>query len=316
MVNLQEIIKGKKVCVTGGAGFIGSHLCEVLSQNNHVIAYDNLATGSLSNLKNVQVEFIRGDIRDGEALNVALKSVDYVFHTAANPSVVSSLRDPESTNDVNVNGTLKVLIAAKENKVKKLVYSASSSMYGNIPVEKLSEDLAPQPNTPYAVSKLFGEYYAKVFNDVYGLRTTSLRYFNVFGPRQDLNSAYASVIPKFIRQVNSGKKITIEGDGEQTRDFVHVLDVVQANLLAAATDGADGMVLNVARGEKTSINNVADMVLKYHKLGRGEWVEYKDPRPADIRNSLANISAASMVLGYVPTHAVSDSIYELCAHGV
>lgn len=315
-MELEDIVKGKKVCVTGGAGFIGSHICEVLSKNNDVIAFDNLATGHLDNLKSVDVQFIKGDIRDRKALDDAFSGVDYVFHTAANPSVVSSLEDPESTNDVNVNGTLKVLLAARDAQVKKLVYSASSSVYGNIQAERMREDMAPQPNTPYAVSKLLGEYYCKVFNDVYGLRTTSLRYFNVFGPRQDLTSAYASVIPKFIRQVKAGKKITIEGDGEQSRDFVHVMDVVQANLLATITKRSDGMVLNVARGERTTINAVASMVLVNHHLDTIKWVEYKNPRPADIKHSLADITAAKEILCYNPVYTVVDSINTICSTGV
>lgn len=315
-MELEDIVKGKKVCVTGGAGFIGSHICEALAKNNEVIAFDNLATGHLDNLKGVDVQFIKGDIRDRTALDDAFCGVDFVFHTAANPSVVSSLKDPESTNDVNVNGTLKVLLAARNAKVKKLVYSASSSVYGNIQAERMREDMAPQPNTPYAVSKLLGEYYCKVFNDVYGLRTTSLRYFNVFGPRQDLNSAYASVIPKFIRQVKTGKKITIEGDGEQSRDFVHVVDVAQANLLAASSIKSDGTVINIARGERTTVMDIAQMVLSNHSLCTKENITFVDPRPADIKHSLADISKAKTVLGFVPMNAIKNSVESLCFSGV
>lgn len=315
-MELEDIVKGKKVCVTGGAGFIGSHLCEVLAKNNEVIAFDNLATGHLDNLKGVDVQFIKGDIRDRAALDDAFSGVDFVFHTAANPSVVSSLEDPESTNDVNINGTLKVLLAARNAKVKKLVYSASSSVYGNIQAERMREDMSPQPNTPYAVSKLLGEYYCKVFNDVYGLRTTSLRYFNVFGPRQDLNSAYASVIPKFIRQVKAGKKITIEGDGEQSRDFVHVVDVAQANLLAASSIKSDGTVINIARGERTTVMDIAQMVLSNHSLCIKENITFVAPRPADIKHSLADISKAKTVLGFVPMNAIKNSVESLCFSGV
>jgi UDP-glucose 4-epimerase len=315
-MELEDIVKGKKVCVTGGAGFIGSHLCEVLAKNNEVIAFDNLATGHLDNLKGVDVQFIKGDIRDRAALDDAFSGVDFVFHTAANPSVVSSLEDPESTHDVNVNGTLKVLMAARNAKVKKLVYSASSSVYGNIQAERMREDMAPQPNTPYAVSKLLGEYYCKVFNDVYGLRTTSLRYFNVFGPRQDLNSAYASVIPKFIRQVKAGKKITIEGDGEQSRDFVYVMDVAQANLLSANMSSCDGKVLNIARGEQSTINEIAIIILEFNELSTSDEIQFVDPRPADIRHSLADITLAKKWLGLTPSHSLKKSIEDLCIKGV
>mgnify|MGYP000394964556 CR=1 FL=1 len=233
-------MKNKKVIVTGGAGFIGSHLAEELAESNEVVVIDNLCTGKLENIKhlidNEKIVFKKGDIRDLVFLRREFEGADYVFHQAALPSVPRSIEDPALTNGVNVNGTLNVLIAAKDCEVKKIVYASSSSIYGDTPILPKKEGMLPNPLSPYAVSKLTGEYYCKAFSVVYGLKTVCLRYFNVYGPRQDPTSQYAAVIPRFITRILDNKPPIIYGDGRQTRDFTYVKDVAIANILAAETN--------------------------------------------------------------------------------
>jgi len=293
-------MKGKKIVVTGGAGFIGSNLARTLTIENQVVVVDNLSTGHLKNIQdlidNRNIFFINGDITDLNLLKHTFKDVDYVFHEAAIPSVPRSIKDPISSNYANVNGTLNVLAAAKDNGVKKVVYASSSSAYGDTPTLPKKEDMKPCPLSPYAVSKLTGEYYCQVFTEVYDLSTISLRYFNVYGPRQDPLSEYAAVIPKFIGRVLNEKSPIIYGDGEQTRDFTFIEDVVNMNILAAESKVTG--VFNTAGGRRVSINELAKLVLKI--IGKDLDLIYYDPQPGDIKHSLADISKAKREIGYKP----------------
>jgi UDP-glucose 4-epimerase len=291
-------MKGKKIVVTGGAGFIGSNLVKVLSRENEVIVIDNLSTGNLENIKNLidkqSIAFIEGSITNLDLLNKTFKNVDYVFHEAAIPSVPRSVKDPIKSNYANVNGTLNVLVAARDNGVKKVVYASSSSVYGDTPVLPKKEDMKPFPLSPYAVSKLVGEYYCQVFTQVYGLPSVSLRYFNVYGPRQDPSSEYAAVIPKFIRRILNNECPIIFGDGSQTRDFTFVRDIINANILAMKSK-VNG-VFNIADGRRISINDLALLIMKI--IGRDLDIVYEDSRPGDIMHSIADISNAKEKLGY------------------
>lgn len=304
----QDIVQDKRVIVTGGAGFIGSNLVEVLAEKNKVFVYDDLSTGKMNNLDDLDAELIVGDLLDLDLLRRSFKGMDLVFHLAALPSVPRSIDDPIASNLANVDGTLNVLLAARDCGVKRLVYSSSSSVYGETPTLPKVETMAPDPISPYAVAKLSAEYYCKVFTRTYHLPTVSLRYFNVFGPRQDPSSQYAAVIPKFIAQATQGKKLSIYGDGTQTRDFTFVLDVVQANLRAAISDRADGMTLNIARGERITLNRLAEMVLGHHGRELEGNVEYLPPRAGDIMHSLADISKARTLIGYDPRYTVEEGV--------
>jgi len=282
-------MKNKKVVVTGGTGFIGSNLAKELASSNTTLVIDDLSTGYLKNIQDDvdanQIDFVKGSITDLELLTEVFKNVDYVFHQAAIPSVPRSIKDPILSNTANVTGTLNVLVAAQENHVKKVVYASSSSVYGDTPTLPKKEEMTPCPLSPYAVSKLTGEYYCKVFTGVYGLKTVALRYFNVYGPRQDPAGEYAAVIPKFIMSIFDDKPPVIFGDGEQTRDFSFIADVVQANILAAESTACG--VFNVAGGKRITINALVDSIVKL--TGKNIDAEYKDPRPGDIKHSLADI---------------------------
>lgn len=287
--------------VTGGAGFIGSNIVKRLVKDGHrVRVVDNLLTGRRENLQEVRddIEFVEGDIRDGQLLARLFKGADYVLHQAALPSVPRSVKDPVASHEANITGTLQVLIAARDAGVKRVVYAASSSAYGDTPVLPKVETMAPNPLSPYAVTKLAGEYYCRVFYHVYGLETVSLRYFNVFGPRQDPNSQYAAVIPRFITAMLKGEAPVIFGDGEQTRDFSYIDNVVEANLLACQAPGAAGEVFNIACGESISLNDLVKEL--NHILGTDIKPVYTNPRPGDVRHSLADISKAGKILGYKP----------------
>lgn len=301
-------MKNKKVVVTGGAGFIGSHLAEELAKNNEVIIIDNLSTGKIGNIQHLleldNVSFIKGDVRDLELLKKSFENADYVFHQAAIPSVPRSIKDPISTNEVNVNGTLNVLIAARDCDVKKVVYASSSSVYGDSPTLPKKESMLPNPLSPYAVSKLTGEYYCKVFSILYGLKTICLRYFNVYGPRQDPSSQYAAVIPKFISRILNNKPPIIYGDGKQTRDFTFVKDVVYANILAAETQ-AQG-IFNIATGKRISIHDLAHKIMNI--IGKHLNIIYDKPRPGDIRDSLADISKAIAKINYKPKYSLDKGL--------
>jgi len=300
-------MKNKKVIITGGAGFIGSHLAEELAENNEVVVIDNLSTGKLENIKHLidkKIVFKKGDIRDIDSLENLFEGADYVFHQAAVPSVPRSIKDPVSANEVNVNGTLNVLIAAKNCDVKKVIYASSSSVYGDTPTLPKKEDMLPNPLSPYAVSKLTGEYYCKAFSVVYGLKTVCLRYFNVYGPKQDPTSQYAAVIPRFITRILDNKPPIIYGDGKQTRDFTYVKDVVIANILAAETD-AEG-VFNIANGKRISINELANEIMDI--IGKRLDPIYDKPRPGDIKDSLADISKARMKINYKPKYNLEKGL--------
>ncbi len=241
----------KKVIVTGGAGFIGSHLAErLVGQGYQIVILDDLSTGKMGNIKellnNDNVEFVQGTVTDLSLLKRLFKDAYYVFHLAAIPSVPRSVENPQASHEVNVSGTLNVLLAAGENSVKKVIYASSSSVYGDTPTLPKKEDMIPHPLSPYAVTKLAGEYYCQVFHKVYKMPTVCLRYFNVYGPRQDPNSQYAAVIPRFIKRDSEGSPPIIFGDGEQTRDFTFIKDAVEANILAAESDACG--VFNVGSG--------------------------------------------------------------------
>jgi len=301
----------KTVVVTGGAGFIGSNLVrELLTNKNHVIVIDDLSTGNIKNIKDLidssKIEFVRGSITDLELLEKTFKNVDYVFHEAAIPSVPRSIKDPLRSNFVNVNGTLNVLVAARDNHVKKVVYASSSSVYGDTPTLPKKEDMKTCPLSPYAVNKLAAEYYCQVFANVYKLSTISLRYFNVYGPRQDPTSEYAAVIPKFITSILNGKKPVIYGDGEQTRDFTYIEDVVTANILAAESEPTG--IFNIAGGKRISINNLAHTIMKIS--GKSLDLTYEKPQEGDIKHSLADISKAEEKFSYKPKFNLEDGLKE------
>jgi UDP-glucose 4-epimerase len=302
-------MNNKKVVVTGGAGFIGSHLSEALAGRGYrVTILDNLATGKLDNLAGFRdkVDFVKGSITDPSLLGDLFQGVDYVFHLAAIPSVPRSIENPMASHDVNVTGTLNVLLAAKQNKVKKLLFASSSSVYGDTPTLPKKEDMKPRPLSPYAVGKLAAENYCGVFTNVYQLPTTCLRYFNVFGPRQDPNSQYAAVIPKFITSVMAEKSPVIFGDGEQTRDFTFVKDVVEANILAAQSDVCG--VFNVSRGESISLNQLLGFIKEL--VGKKSVLPvYEETRKGDIKHSLADISSARS-FGYKPKYSLNEGLSE------
>ncbi|MDI6642188.1 MAG: SDR family oxidoreductase [Elusimicrobiota bacterium] len=292
--------------VTGGAGFIGSHIVDGLLRLGEreemevvVRVIDNFSTGKKENIKNVlnRIELIEGDIRDEMSLRIALKGVDFVLHQAALRSVPRSMEDPISTNDVNVAGTLLLLKLSKEAKVKRLIYASSSSVYGNSPELPKKELQLPQPVSPYAVSKLTGEYYCRVYSETFGLQTLSLRYFNVFGPRQDPLSQYAAVIPKFINLAINNKPFEIHGDGKQSRDFSYIDNVVEANILAVKSNKRFcGEVFNIACGKNYTILEVAKTIEKVLK-NKLEY-DFTKPRPGDVRHTLADISLAKKYFGY------------------
>ncbi len=288
--------------ITGGAGFIGSHLAETLVQAGHnVRVVDNFATGKRENIAPLldRLTLYEVDITDRAALDEPMAGVDYVLHQAAIPSVPRSVDDPLGTNNANVTGTLNVLDAARRAGVKRVIYAASSSAYGEIEGEYKSEDMKPQPLSPYAVAKLTGEYYCQAFYRVYGLETVALRYFNVFGPRQDPTSQYAAVIPIFIRALLEGRPPTVHGDGLQSRDFTYVENVVYGNLLACkAPREAAGEVINLACGDRTTL---LDLLAQLNALlGTDIAPVHVAPRPGDIRHSRAAIDKAGRLLGYEP----------------
>ncbi len=296
--------------MTGGAGFIGSHIAEVLSNDNNVLVLDDLSNGNEENLSSFRerVDYHKGSILDFDLLVEVMREVDFVFHEAALPSVERSVKDPTSTNLVNVRGTLNVLEAAKENDVEKVIFASSSSVYGKSPTLPKVETMNPEPISPYGVSKLAGEHYSRIYHDIFDLRTTSLRYFNVYGPRQDPESEYAAVVPRFITWAISGKKLTVYDDGNQVRDFTFVLDTVRANILVAENKDSDGKVLNVASGSKTSVNDLAQIV--FELVGEDTGVEHAPPRPGEIRDSWADISRASRILGYEPEYSMRKGLKE------
>jgi UDP-N-acetylglucosamine/UDP-N-acetyl-alpha-D-glucosaminouronate 4-epimerase len=302
---------GDLCLVTGGAGFIGSNLTAALVRRGmRVRVFDDLSTGRLANLEGSvgPLEIVEGDVRDAEGVLAATRGCAAVFHQAAIPSVARSVADPVTTNDVNVGGTLNVLMAARDSGVGRVVFASSSSVYGNAPVQPAHEDLPCRPISPYGVSKLAGERYLQAFWESYGLPTVALRYFNVFGTRQDPRAEYAAVVPRFVEAAVEGSPATIFGDGRQVRDFTFVDDVVQANLRAAdAPPDAWGRAFNVARGERHSVNELLAEVQAAAGVVRVPAV-HEPARAGDVRQSHAAIEAARRVLGYVPESDLGDGI--------
>jgi nucleoside-diphosphate-sugar epimerase len=295
--------------VTGGAGFIGSHIVEELvKKGERVRVIDNLSTGKRENLGLLmdEIEFIQGDLRDPKAAAQAAKGADFVLHQAAVPSVPRSIEDPIGSTENNLNGTLHLLMAACDAGVQRVVYASSSAVYGDSPNLPKREDFLPAPLSPYAVSKLVGEYYCQVFHQLYGLETVSLRYFNVFGPRQDPLSPYAAVIPKFITLALAKKPLVVYGDGEQSRDFSFVADVVEANLLACRAKDIAGEQFNVGSGEQTSLNQLVQLVKEI--IDPDLKVEYTKPQPGDVRHSLAGIEKAQKLMGFAPITPFSEGL--------
>jgi UDP-glucose 4-epimerase len=299
-----------KYIVTGGAGFIGSHIAEALARDHDVTVLDDLSSGNTRNIRQLvedkEIEFVRGSVTDLRLLHDIFDSADGIFHQAAIASVPRSVRNPAATNEANITGTLNVAIAARDSGAKKIVYASSSSVYGETPTLPKREEMPPDPLSPYAVSKLSGELYLKVFSDLYGLPAVSLRYFNVFGPRQDPDSEYAAVIPKFITRVLGNRPPIIYGDGGQTRDFTYVKDVVQANVKAMESR-ANG-VFNVAYGQRITLNQLAELIMEI----AGNRIDpiYDAPRPGDIRDSLADIGRARTAFGYDPEFTVRTGLEE------
>jgi UDP-glucose 4-epimerase len=300
-------MKHRKVVVTGGFGFIGSHLAERLIRDNEVTVVDDSSTGRLDNVRHLLPEGLalaEGDIATLDLAKI-FEGKDYVFHLAALPSVPRSIRDPVRTHQANLTGTLKVLVAARDAGVKKVVFASSSSVYGDTPTLPKSEDMSLNPKSPYAVTKAAGEMYCQVFEKIYGLKTVSLRFFNVFGPRQDPGSPYAAVIPLFIRAVMDGKPPVVFGDGGQSRDFTYVGNVVEACLKACESDTTG--VFNVACGRSITINRLVAMINEL--LGKDIKPVYVPPRPGDIRHSLADISRAGG-FSYAPSGDFKEELRE------
>ena len=295
--------------VTGGAGFIGSHIAEaLLGARESVRIFDNLATGRESNLTALEerAQFVQGDLRDLASVRAAMQGVEVVFHQGALASVPRSIADPIGSLETNINGTQNVLLAARDTGVRRVVYASSSSIYGNTPTLPKHEQMQPHPVSPYAIHKLTGELLCQAFTSIYKLETVALRYFNVFGPRQDPTSEYAAVIPRFLTALIHKRRPIVFGDGEQTRDFTYIANVVQANLLAATSRAAVGYAMNIGCGEQVSLNTV--LHLAGELLGVTPDVEYREPRPGDVRDSLADISLAQRLLGYKPTIGFGEGL--------
>ena len=303
---------GKRVLVTGGAGFIGSNLCQELAERGkHVIILDDLSTGKKGNieaLRGDKVEFVEGSVTDPPLLNKLFQGVDCVFHLAAIPSVPRSIENPLASHHTNITGTLNVLLAARDNKVRKVIYASSCAVYGETKVVPVTEDIPPNPQSPYAVTKLAGEYYCRGFEQVYGLPTVCLRYFNVYGPRQDPSSQYAAVIPKFISSLLEDEPPIIFGDGDQTRDFIFVDDAVAANILAAESNITG--IFNIGTGQKVTINELAQVISSI--MGKDIEPIHREPRSGDIKHSLAGISRAR-AFGSEPQYSLPEGLEKTIA---
>jgi len=298
-------MKNYQIIVTGGLGFIGSNLVEKLIKHNEVTIIDDQSTGKIENIQEIDQDnltIIKGSITDLNLIKI-FKDHDYVLHQAALPSVPRSISDPKSSNEANITGTLNVLIAAKDSGIKKVVCASSSSVYGDTPTLPKSENMSVNPLSPYAITKMTAEFYCNVFQEIYGLQTVSLRYFNVFGPKQDPNSQYAAVIPNLISAIKNNKPPVIYGDGEQSRDFSYVKHIVDANMLACESDKTG--VYNIACGRRITVNQLVEMINEI--MGKNIEPVYSESRPGDIKHSLADISKAK-AFGYEPK---SDFIKEL-----
>ena len=300
--------------VTGGAGFIGSRVVRrLVERGDRVRVLDNLSTGTLDNLAGIQerIEFVSGDLRDAADVRRAVAGVSTIFHHAAEPSVPRSIADPETTYAINVAGMLKLMLAARDAGAARLVFASSSAVYGNDPDMPKQEAMLPSPISPYAASKLAGEGLCQVFTAAYGLESVALRYFNVYGPGQDPNAAYAAVIPKFLDAIRRGETPKIFGDGEQSRDFVFVEDVVDANLLAAESPAAPGKVFNIASGEAITVNDALALINRIQ--GGAVAADYQPERAGDVRHSLADITLARTVLGFEPSVSREEGLRKTIA---
>ncbi|MGH3134855.1 MAG: SDR family oxidoreductase [Gaiellaceae bacterium] len=299
-----------KALVTGGAGFIGSNVVRaLLARGDEVRVLDNFSTGNRANLAGLvnDVELVEGELRSYERVHNAVRGVEVVFHLGALGSVPRSVQDPLTSGAVNVEGTLNVLLAARDEGIRRVVFASSSSIYGTQPVLPLEESMAPDPISPYGVAKLAAERYCVSFTRVYhSFETVVLRYFNVFGPRQDPRSEYAAVVPRFITAIAAGAPVTIFDDGEQSRDFTYVDNVVAANLLAADAHGASGRIFNISAGAPTTVNRLAETIGGL--LGGEVERRYLPPRPGDLRDSWADVSEAQRALGYAPSVALEDGL--------
>jgi UDP-glucose 4-epimerase len=303
-----------KCLVTGGAGFIGSHLVDALvARGATVRVFDNLSTGDRANLAGVEgrYEFVRDDLRDAAAVRRACAGRDVVFHLAAMPSVPRSIEDPETSFQVNAHGSFNVFAGARAEGVKRVVYSASSSAYGDTPTLPKVETMPPSPKSPYAADKLYGETLCRVGATVYGMECAALRYFNIFGPRQRPDSAYAAVIPKFVDAFTAGSRPTIYGDGEQSRDFTFVANAVDANVRASRATGLGGRTFNVGNGVRTTLNELLRLVAA--QLGVPAAADYAPERVGDVRHSLADIGLAREVLAYEPGVSLADGLRQTVA---
>jgi nucleoside-diphosphate-sugar epimerase len=295
--------------VTGGAGFIGSNTVdELVRRGHHVTVFDDLSSGKQHNLTRLgdQIDFVQGTITDAAAVSAACRGADYVLHLAARTSVPRSVKDPVETNHVNVDGTVNVLVAARDAGVRRVVFASSSAIYGETPTLPKREDMPPAPISPYGVTKLVGELYGNMFQHVYGIEFVSLRYFNVFGPRQDPGSPYSGVLSLFIAAMRNGGAPLIYGDGEQSRDFTYVENVVNANLQAFEAPGVAGMAFNLGTGGRHTLNETLRVLEKF--AGRTADANYTQPRPGDIRDSQADISQARERLGFHPAIGFEEGL--------
>jgi UDP-glucose 4-epimerase len=299
----------RRVLVTGGAGFIGSNLVRaLLERGDSVRILDNFSTGNRGNLNGLEddVEVVEGELRSYERVHNAVRGVELVFHQGALPSVPRSVQDPLTTSAVTIEGTLNVLLAARDENVRRVVFASSSSVYGNTGSLPRTETQQPDPISPYAVAKLAAERYCVSFHRVYGLETVALRYFNVFGPRQDPKSQYAAVVPRFIEAVDEGHPVPIHGDGNQSRDFTYVENVLAANLLAGDRPGVAGTVLNVATGRQATVNDLAEAIGTV--LGKPVEKDYLPARTGDVTDSWADVGEARRTLGYEPAIELEDGL--------
>jgi UDP-glucose 4-epimerase len=304
----------RRVLVTGGAGFIGSHLVRALLERGDTVrVIDNFSTGNRTNLAGLDadVEVVEGELRSYERVHHAMRGVELVFHQGALPSVPRSVQDPLTTSAVNVEGTLNVLLAARDEGARRVIFASSSSVYGRQDSLPLVETATPDPISPYGVAKLAGERYCVSFSRVYPLETVALRYFNVFGPRQDPRSEYAAVVPRFLQEIASGRPAPVYGDGEQRRDFTYVANVVEANLLAAESVQANGLALNIAMGHFTSVNELADSIGAV--LGRPVRRDHLPARAGEIKTSWADVSAARAALGWEPLVDLEEGLERTAA---
>ncbi|AKU93717.1 UDP-glucose 4-epimerase [Labilithrix luteola] len=304
-----------RALVTGGSGFIGSHIVQRLVENGHKVrVVDDFSTGKRENLDPVarDVEIITGDVRDRAAMDKHAAGCEVIFHQAAVVSVPYSVEHPEETHAVNIMGTLNVLMAARKHGVRRVVFASSAAVYGDEPTLPKRESMTPDPISPYGVEKLTSEHYLRAFSRLYGLETVALRYFNVFGPRQDPSSPYSGVISVFVNRILEGKPVDIFGDGKQSRDFVYVANVVDANISAATTSGVSGRVYNIACGGRTTLVELADAI--GHAAGTKVTKRFGEPRPGDIKESLADVSRARTELGYAPRVSIEEGLKNLVSY--